>query len=72
MSKKMIIEQFAEEIKKAAENEDLVTARNQVRRVADKWMHEADQMLEDKESRVIYVASVIAAILFGIMIGLFL
>lgn len=72
MSKKMIIEQFAEEIKKAAENEDLVTARNQVRRVADKWMFEADQMLEDKESRVIYVASVVAAILFGIMIGLFL
>lgn len=72
MSKKMIIEQFAEEIKKAAENEDLVTARNQVRRVADRWMHEADQMLEDKESRVIYVASVIAAILFGIMVGLLL
>lgn len=70
MSAKKIINEFAEEIKKATEHEDVITARNKVREVVRRWQGEADQMMEDKENRVIYAASVVAAFLLGLMIGL--
>lgn len=70
MSAKKIINEFAEEIKNATEHEDVITARNKVREVVRRWQGEADQMMEDKENRVIYAASVVAAFLLGLLLGL--
>jgi hypothetical protein len=43
-----------------------------IERFAEKLADEANQTLKDKESRIIYFASIGAALAFGLMIGILL